>query len=187
MSRKEIVLAGFGGQGIILAGFILGKAAVFNKDNATFTRDYGPEARGGSCRADVVISDDAISYPYIDKPSIVVAMSQEAFSRYAAKSSGDTLVIIEQELVNPKDFPYADKLLAVPATRIAQELGRPAVANIVMLGFLTAVGSPLPVEAMKQSVLDSVPKGTEDLNMRAFDRGYACGLELISSEGKGDD
>jgi 2-oxoglutarate ferredoxin oxidoreductase subunit gamma len=186
MSRKEVVLAGFGGQGIILAGFILGKAAVFNQDNATFTRDYGPEARGGACRADVVISDGEISYPYVEKPTLVVAMSQEAYTKYAANTAEDTLVIIEQELVKLSETANKENILAVPATRIAQELGRAAVANIVMLGFLTAVSGTLPVDAMKKAVLDSVPKGTEELNMKAFDRGYSCGLEVVSSQRWGD-
>ncbi len=187
MSRKEIVMAGFGGQGIVLAGFIVGKAAVLNKDNATFTRDYGPEARGGSCRADVVISDEAISYPFVERPEVVVAMSQEAYTKYAAGVGEDTLVVIDEELVKPGHPANGRQLLAVPATRIAQELGRPAIANIVMLGFLTAVSRVLPVDVMKLAVLDSVPKGTEELNTKAFERGYARGLEKVSPEGKRDD
>lgn len=179
-------MAGFGGQGIVLAGFIIGKAAVFHKDNATFTRDYGPEARGGSCRADVIVSDEVISYPFVEKPEVVVAMSQEAYTKYAAGVDKGTLVIIDEGLVKPNQ-PAADgsecRLLAVPATRIAQDLGRSAVANIVMLGFLTAVSRVLPVEVMKKAVLDSVPKGTEDLNMKAFDRGYTHGLEKVPAEG----
>ncbi len=187
MSRKEVTMAGFGGQGIIMAGFILGKAAIFGKENSTFTRDYGPEARGGSCRADVVISDEAISYPYVEDPAVVVVMSQEAYTRYASGLKKEVTLIIDEELVKldgNAGHPHSGKVFAIPATRMAQELGRSAVANIVMLGFLSAVTNVVPVEAMKKAVLDSVPKGTEELNTKAFDRGHAHGLEQLAAGGK---
>ncbi|MFO8101787.1 MAG: 2-oxoacid:acceptor oxidoreductase family protein [Dehalococcoidia bacterium] len=177
MERTEVRLSGFGGQGIILAGLIVGKAAsLFDGKNATFTQAYGPEARGGSCSAQVVITDEVGAYPYVSNPSVVVAMSQEAYTKYAAESGEDVLVIIDEDLVAPTE-EQKDRVLRVPATRVAQELGRSAVANIVMLGFLAAVSKFTSVEAMKKSVLDSVPKGTEELNTNAFERGYECGQE----------
>ncbi len=177
MDRTEVRLSGFGGQGIILAGLIAGKAAsIFDGKNATLTQAYGPEARGGSCSAQVVITDEPGSYPYVTSPSVVVAMSQEAYTKYAAGAADDVKVIIDEDLVKPNE-DQKDRVLAVPATRIAQELGRSAVANIVMLGFLSAVTNMISVEAMKKSVLDSVPKGTEELNTRAFERGYEHGRE----------
>jgi len=185
MSRQEIVLAGFGGQGIILAGHILGQAAsVFAGRNATLTQDYGPEARGGACRAQVVVSDDRMSHPYVQDPAVMVAMSQEAYIKYAPGLGQDALLLIDEDLVKPKRSKNA-RVLAVPATRIAQELGRTAVANIVMLGFLAAVTGLVPLDAMRRSVLTSVPRGTEELNMKAFERGYAYGMERMkASEGK---
>ncbi len=181
MSREEIVIGGFGGQGIILAGSIVGKAAsIFDGRNATLTRDYGPEARGGACRAQVTISDSPISYPYIENPSVLAVMSQEAYSKYAPGLGQDTPLLIDEDLVKPKKSTN-NKIFAIPATRIAQELGRTAVANIVMLGFLTAVTKSVSLDAMKKSVLTSVPKGTEELNMKAFERGYAYGLEKIKA------
>jgi len=181
MNRTEVRLSGFGGQGIILAGLIVGKAAaLFDGKNATFTQAYGPEARGGSCSAQLVITDEAGAYPYVSNPSVVVAMSQEAYTKYASQAGDDVQVIIDEDLVKP-DEEQKDKILPVPATRIAQELGRSAVANIVMLGFLAAVTDLTSVEAMQKSVLDSVPKGTEELNTNAFKRGYECGKEKISA------
>lgn len=175
MSRTEVRLSGFGGQGIILAGFIVGQAAsIYDGTNATFTQAYGPEARGGACSAQVVITDERGAYPYVSNPSVVVAMSQEAYSKYAADVPEDVQVIIDEDLVKPTEG-QKDRILKVPATRIAQELGRSAVANIVMLGFLAAVSDITSVDAMRKSVLDSVPKGTEKLNTTAFERGYACG------------
>ncbi len=184
MERTEVRLSGFGGQGIILAGLIVGKAAsLFDGKNATFTQAYGPEARGGSCSAQVVITDEVGAYPYVSNPSVVVAMSQEAYTKYASEAGEDVKVIIDEDLVTPNK-KQKDRVLAVPATRIAQELGRSAVANIVMLGFLAAVSKITSVEAMKKSVLDSVPKGTEELNTNAFDLGYKHGQGKIEPEAK---
>lgn len=183
MDRMEVRLSGFGGQGIVLAGLIVGKAAsLFDGKNATFTQAYGPEARGGSCSAQLVITDEAAAYPYISNPSVVVAMSQEAYSKYAAPMGEEVQVIIDEDLVNP-DKSQESRILKVPATGIAKELGRSAVANIVMLGFLTAVAEVTSVDAMKKAVLDSVPKGTEELNTNAFNRGYECGKERMKAMG----
>ncbi len=185
MSRKEIVLGGFGGQGIILAGYILGQAvAIYDGKSATMTQDYGPEARGGACRSQVVISESPVSYPYAENPSVVVLMSQEAYARYSNGLSKDSLLLIDEDLVKPEKR-VKGTLFAVPATRIAQELGRIAVANIVMLGFLTAIAGAVSIEAMKKSLLASVPKGTEELNQKAFERGYAYGREKRKAAGEG--
>jgi 2-oxoglutarate ferredoxin oxidoreductase subunit gamma len=172
--RHEIRLCGFGGQGIILAGYIIGQAAtVYQGMNAVFIQDYGPEARGGACRADVVISDETVLYPYIEAPTILVAMSEEAYEKYFPHKREDTLVIIDEDLVLPGETG-ATRMLYMPARRIAEEVGRVAVANVAMLGFFTATTGLISMEAMKKSVLASVPKGTEELNMNAFEQGYAC-------------
>lgn len=179
MNRIEAKLSGFGGQGIILAGFILGQAAsIFEGKNATLTQDYGPEARGGSCSAQVVISDEPASYPYATNPSVLVAMSQEAYSKNTAGINEDVLILIDENLVTPEKGPK-NRILSIPATQIAQGLGRSAVANIVMLGFLTATSGIVQKEAMKQSVLASVPKGTEELNTKAFESGYNYGVDAL--------
>ena len=177
VNRDEIRLCGYGGQGIILAGYIVGQAAaIFERKNVVFIQDYGPEARGGACRADVVVSDAPVLYPYIVTPSILVAMSQQAYDKYCPENPQNTLVIIEEELVKPREMEGA-RLLAVPPRRIAEELGRVAVANVVMLGLLTAATNVVSVEAMKKSILTAVPKNTEELNLKAFERGYTYGLE----------
>ncbi len=184
MHRDEIMIGGLGGQGIVLAGYIMGKAAaLFDKKNSTHTQDYGPEARGGACRTQVVISDDPISYPYIDNPSVLAVMSQGAYNTYSPTMRPDTLLLIDEDLVKPKASKDS-RVYTVPATRIAQELGRAAVANIVMLGFITAISQVVSKEAMKQAVLESVPKGTEELNSSAFERGYAHGLEQLETAGE---
>ena len=180
-NRLEIRLSGHGGQGIILAGHIIGQAAaIFEHKEAVFIQDYGPEARGGACRADVVISDEYVLYPYIEAPSILVVMSQEAYNKYHTKNRHDALVIIDEDLVRAGETKKS-RLLAIPARRIAEELGRVAVANVVMLGFFTAVTDIVSLEAIKKAVLASVPKGSEELNLKALERGYTYGLEKLGS------
>ncbi len=175
-NREEIRLSGYGGQGIILAGHIIGQAAsIFEHKYATYIRDYGPEARGGACRADVVISDEEVIYPYISAPSVLVAMSQQAYDKYHIENLEDALVVIDDDLVKP--VPSEHRVLAIPARRIAEGLGEVMVANIVMLGFLTAVTDIATADSMKKSLLAAVPKGTEELNMEAFEKGYAYGLK----------
>ena len=127
----------------------------------------------------MVISDEVASYPYVTSPQVQVAMSQEAYTKYAADLPEDVTVIIDEDLVKLEGLPKRKNLLSVPATGIAQKLGRLAVANIVMLGFLAAVTDVVPPDAMKKSVLDSVPKGTEELNTKAFDLGYEHGKKQL--------
>lgn len=176
--KHEIRLCGSGGQGIMLAGYIIGQAAtIFDHKYASHIRDYGPEARGGASRADVVISDEHVAYPFISAPSVLVAMSQQAYEKYLPEKHQNTLVIVDEDLVKP--MPSGHRLLAIPARRIAEELGRVAVANVVVLGFLTAATDIVTVDSMKRSLLAAVPKGTGELNMKAFERGYAYGVEKL--------
>ena len=179
--RNEIRICGYGGQGIILTGYIIGQgASIFEGKYTTYIRDYGPEARGGTSRADVVISDTPVLYPYIDAPSVLIAMSQQAYDKYHPRNRRGALVIIDMDMVKPEGT-HGKRLLAIPARRIAEELGKVAVANAVMLGFFTAVTDIVSKKAMKESILTSVPKGTEELNIRAFELGYAYGLKKIDS------
>ncbi len=133
MSRKEIRIAGFGGQGVVLSGYILGKAAsIFTKGFATLTQSYGPESRGGSCCAELVISNEPIDYPYVTSPQVQIILSQDAYAKYGKNLSPGTLVIIDSDLVtvDPAQNPQP---LPIPASRLARkEIERPVVANIIM-------------------------------------------------------
>lgn len=178
MSKTEVRFCGFGGQGIILAGFISGKAAtLFDKRNATLTQSYGPESRGGACSAELIISDEVIAYPHLICPDVLVCMSQPAFERYRENLAPGGLLIVDSSLVDPGAPPAGVRLRSVPATRLAEEMGRKVVANIVMLGFFTAVSDLISEDGMRQAILDSVPPGTEDLNRRAFEEGLRHGQE----------
>jgi 2-oxoglutarate ferredoxin oxidoreductase subunit gamma len=178
----EIRLSGFGGQGIIRSGEIVGKAAVlYDGRYATFTQSYGPESRGGACAAQVAIADDPVelSYPHVIAPSILIIMSQGGYNKYVPGFRRDGLLIIDEGLVELDEEAEGLRVLKIPATRIAEELGRRIVANVVMLGFVAAVTDIASPEAVRQGVLDSVPKGTEELNERAFERGLQYGRETM--------
>jgi len=175
--RGEIRIAGFGGQGVVLSGAILGKAvSIYDKGFATLTQNYGPEARGGACTAEVVISPEPVDYPYVTRPQVVVILAQEAYTKYGHNLPEEALVIIDPDLVTPAPAQNP-RPLAIPATRMAREMGRAVVANIIMLGFLAAVSDLVSVEALRNAVLASVPEGTGDFNLKAFDLGYSYGLE----------
>ena len=183
MKRIEIRLSGFGGQGIILAGYILGKAAaLYDHKHATMTQNYGPESRGGACSAQVVMADTPVNYPHLTRPQVLVAMSQEAYTKYVGELVEGGLLIIDEDMVQPNGDSQRVRLYTIPSTRIAEEMGRRMIANIVMLGCLAALDNSVSAEALRQAVRSSVPKGTEDLNVQAFDRGYAHGQRLLSSQ-----
>ncbi|MDP2627901.1 MAG: 2-oxoacid:acceptor oxidoreductase family protein [Candidatus Rokubacteria bacterium] len=171
----QVVLSGFGGQGVIMAGEILGRAvAVEEGRNAVMAQSYGPESRGGACKTEVILADGEISYPRVVSPDIVVVLSQEAYRQVGRTRPPECLLIAEEDLVTlDQEVEKGRNILRVPATRLAEQLGRRIVLNIVMLGYLcgaTHVASP---EALKSAIAASVPKGTEALNLRAFDAGYA--------------
>jgi 2-oxoglutarate ferredoxin oxidoreductase subunit gamma len=173
MAVTEIKLGGFGGQGVILAGIIVGKAAaLYDKKNATLTQAFGPEARGSSCSAQLMVSEEPILYPYVHRPNIMVLMSQDAYTRFSPEVAPGGSLIVEEDLVRTDPVAQGAKVFRIPATRIAEELGRRMVLNIVMVGFFTAVTKLLGPEAVRKAVADSVPKGTTELNLRAFDRGF---------------
>ena len=169
--RKEIRFAGFGGQGIILAGHIAGKAAaVYDGKEAVFTQSYGPEARGGASAAEVAVDDQFIDYPLISRPDVTAILSQEAYEKYIGEIREGSIVILEEDLV---DSPLKGKnIYRVPCTRLAEDLGRKIVANIVMLGAFTAAAGLISKEAMLESVRTTVPPKTIDLNVKAFEAGY---------------
>ena len=179
MARTEIKIGGFGGQGVILSGYIIGRAAaIYDAKHATMIQAFGPEARGSACSAQIVVSTDPIAYPYITTPSIMIVMSQEAYTKFSPELAEGGILITEEELVKPHNLRKDLKHFSIPATRFAEELGRKMVLNIVMMGFWTSVIGLIGVEAMRSAVKVSVPRGTEMLNLNAFNRGFEYGQNL---------
>ena len=190
LGLTEIRIAGFGGQGVILAAVVIGKAAaIFEGAYATMTQSFGPEARGGSSAAQVILSGEPILYPYVAQADILVVMSQEAYKVFSPQLKPGGILIVEQELVRIAQPPQGVRFYGVPATRLAEELGRKVVLNIVMVGFFAAVTDMLKPDSLRQAVADSVPPAMQKLNLQAFDKGFEYGSELVhrmAEGGEGD-
>jgi 2-oxoglutarate ferredoxin oxidoreductase subunit gamma len=181
LKMTEIRFSGFGGQGIIRCGLITGKAlALFDNKHATMTQSFGPEARGSACSSQLVVSDDRVLYPYISIPEILVSMSQEAYEKYEAELKDDGILIIDKDLVKTKPSRGKIKTYAIPSTRFAEELGNRIIANLVMLGFFSAVTGIVSAEAMKKALPGLVPDRFLELNIKAFDKGFDYGKEVLS-------
>jgi 2-oxoglutarate ferredoxin oxidoreductase subunit gamma len=172
-TRMEIRLAGEGGQGMILAGIILAEAAaIYDNKNATQTQSYGPEARGGASKAEVVIAQGEIDHPEVIIADVLVAMSQEACDKYAGNLKKDGLLIVDQERVGRVPSSHAIK---VPITRLAQESsGKSITANVVALGVLVGLTDVVSRKAITQAVAARAPKGTEEMNKSALTAGFAA-------------
>jgi 2-oxoglutarate ferredoxin oxidoreductase subunit gamma len=171
----EVRIAGFGGQGVILAGFIIGRAAsLFDHKSATMTQNYGPESRGGACQTDVIVSDEEIGYPKVKHPNVLVAMSQEAYTVNVPAVADSGMVIVDNDMVKFEGHPDAEVRM-IPATRLAEELGKRVVANIIMLGFFTAQTGLVSPEAMRRAIQASVPARFTALNLKAFEVGLSYG------------
>lgn len=167
--RKEIRIAGFGGQGVVLAGYILGKAlSIYAGLEAVMTQSHGPEARGGASSADLVVSEQPIAYPFVQQPDYLVVLSQEAYTKFRPTARSTAEVFIDTDLVVPQD---GDLVYSIPATQLAEDLGRRIVANVVMLGFFTTTTSLVDNQAMQKALESSVKAKTLSLNLRAFKAG----------------
>jgi 2-oxoglutarate ferredoxin oxidoreductase subunit gamma len=184
----EIRISGFGGQGVILSAIVIGKAGcIYENGFSTMTQAFGPEARGGACSAQVILSNQPILYPYVTRPDILVTMSQEAYSLFAPQLKDDGILIIEQDLVRIDKLPAGVRVYSLPATRLAEELGKRMVMNIVMVGFFGAVTELLNPDALRQAIADSVPEAFRELNLKAFDKGFEYGTKHLGCEVEKDD
>lgn len=184
MSEKKVIITGFGGQGIILTGNIMGKAATIHDGrHATMTQSYGPEARGGSCSSQVIVSDGEIAFPYVEHPEVLICMSQEGYEKNAPALVKGGTIIWDADLVRVGAMDPSWKQYKVSATRMAEQLGNKMMANIVMLGFVSAVAQLVTPEALRQAMLGSVPPKTKEKNAQAFDQGRDKGLAALAEAG----
>lgn len=182
MQLTEIRIAGFGGQGVILSAIVLGKAvSIYQGAFATMTQNFGPEARGGACSAQLVFSDLPVLYPYVTLPDILVVMSQEAYVRFGSELKDGGIMIVEQDMVRVADLKQGIKVYSIPATRIAEELGKRMVLNSVMVGFFTAITHLLEPDAVRKAVADSVAPSFRELNLKAFEKGLEYGTTALTA------
>lgn len=183
MSRFEIRIAGLGGQGIVTAGVMIGRSAsVFGGKNVTLTQSYGPESRGGASKVEVIVSDEKIDYPKVRKPSLVAVMSQEAYRKNIKDLNRDTIVIIDPDMVEEDPSNHIARIYRVPATRIAERLGKRIVANMVMVGAIIGLTQMVDTSAVEKAVSKYTPRGTEQLNLNAFKNGYDFARNLLQQQ-----
>ncbi|MDD4570090.1 MAG: 2-oxoacid:acceptor oxidoreductase family protein [Tepidanaerobacteraceae bacterium] len=171
--RVEIRLSGSGGQGLILAGIILAEAAILDGKNAVQSQSYGPEARGGASRAEVIISNINIDYPKVSNPDVLLALTEEAMLKYKYDLQQKGLLIIDSGIEKPED---SYKILQVPILETAKnQVGKIIVANILALGVLTMATGIVSKESIEKAVLERVPKRTKELNKKALYEGFKLG------------
>lgn len=177
MSKQlELRLSGSGGQGLITAGIILAEAALLDGKNAVQTQSYGPEARGGASKAEVIISGAGIDFPKVTLPNMTLALTQVASDKYLSEITGDGTVIVDESIQIPEGLSPAH-LYRVPIIKTASEdLGKGIVANIVSLGIIVGLTEVVTRESLEKALLSRIPKGTESLNMKALNKGYELAL-----------
>ena len=169
--RQEVRFTGYGGQGIALMAALFGKAAaLFDNKHAVLTQSYGPESRGGASNADVVIDDQSVDFPLVARPNILVVMFQEAYDRFRPTLKKCGILFVDTGLVR---VDKQDKdCFGVPALKLAEELGKKMVANVVMLGYFGAASALVRREALEEAIRKTVKSKFIDLNIEAFARGY---------------
>lgn len=178
--RYDIRLSGEGGQGLVLAGRILAEAAaIYDDKNATQSQSYGPEARGGASRSEVIISDEDIDYPKAVSIDLLLALTQESVDKYTKDLKENGILLVDSGAVTR--IPQGNfRVYRVPITGIARErVGKAVVANIVALGIIVELTKVVSVRALEAAVLSRVPKGTEELNIKAFKTGMEVAQELV--------
>lgn len=173
MSKQvEIRLTGSGGQGLILGGIIMAEAALLDGKNAIQSQSYGPEARGGASKAEVIISEHEIDFPKVEVPDLLLALTQVAADKYANDIKKDGILLVDSSVTLPAGI-QAGKVIQIPILQTAAEvIGKPMVANIIAMGAIQQILNTVSKESLEKAVLSRVPKGTEELNRRALAEGY---------------
>lgn len=190
---KEVRFAGFGGQGVILMGIVLARAAALYdrrvdesgrtlRKFAIQTQSYGPSARGGHSKCDVKIATKEMHYPFVEVPDYLVILSKQAYSKYIHERKPDTRIILDPDLV--PEMPKGE-VYRIGATRAAEDMGTRIVANIVMLSALREISDIVTYEALEKALFEVVPKVTHELNTRALEAGARLGREALHATGKG--
>ena len=177
MAKQEFLLTGTGGQGLILAAIMLAEAGINAGQNVAQSQSYGPEARGGASRAEVIISNVAIPYPKVEKPDFVLTLSQEAYKKYGLPLNEEAILIVDNSQVTEVK-PRSKNFYSLPITKTARtQFGSEQSANVVALGVVAALSGGIPWENVLQAVEQRAPKGTEERNIRALELGWQMGLE----------
>ena len=178
--KTEIRVAGFGGQGVITFGYVLAQAAsIYDEKYSLMTQSYGPEARGGACHSDVIISDVSIDYPKLSNLNYFVAMSVDAYNQFYKSMKRGAVVILEEDLVHIPEDKWIEGVIyyKIPSIRTAEELGNQLVANMVMLGAVQAITGAVSEISLVEAIKQRFPRYIE-LNVKALRRGIELGKEV---------
>lgn len=168
----ELRLSGSGGQGLITAGIILAEAAILDQKNAIQTQSYGPEARGGASKAEVIISSDVIDFPKVTIPNMSFSLTQLATDKYAKDIDPNGVIIVDETINLPENTNVA-KIYKLPILHTARHaVGKEIVANIVALGVIVGISKVVTKESLVKAVMNRIPKGTEELNTLALEKGF---------------
>ena len=179
--RVEIRCSGSGGQGILLAAAIIAEAAAALGRHVVQTQTYGPEARGGASKAEVIVAGEPIDYPEVQQADVSLVLSQAAYEKYAADTRPGGLLIYDSGLVEPDPDDASVVRCGLPFTQVASdELGKKVVTNIVAVGALARISEVLPVDAVRDAVLSRVPARFRELNEQAYDLGLKLGEEAVA-------
>lgn len=177
--RTEVRFVAFGGQGIILAGVILGEGAINDGKNAVQTQSYGPESRGGAAKSEVIIADEEIDYPMVIEADYLVTLSQPGYDRYSTEIKPGGTIIVDEDLVDANEHLQAGAFYRLPFTKTADKLGNRIVTNIIMLGSVCCITKVVNKDNLLKAVKANVPEKFLDLNIKAFDEGYKIGQEAL--------
>ncbi len=171
MSNKyEVRLSGSGGQGLILAGIILADAGIISGKNAIQSQSYGPEARGGASKAEVIISDGEINFPKVEKCDLLLSLTQESYNEYIDSLKKDGILVVDEKI--EIDETLEAKIYRLPILSTAYDkLKKPMVANIVSLGAICSISSIIDEKSLQEAILNRIPPGTEEINKKAFQEG----------------
>lgn len=175
----ELIISGSGGQGAILAGIILAAAALDDGYNVIQTQSYGPEARGGASRAEVLISQDELAYPKVQKCNLMVAMTQQALDKYASLLDDNAILLTDEE-IRTGQVKGSVTVYKAPIFATVEQMKKPMVANILVLGILNTIADIVNAEALSSAVKDRVPASTIEINLKALEEGRKIGRQLKS-------
>lgn len=177
MAKQEFLLTGTGGQGLILAAIMLAEAGINAGQNVAQSQSYGPEARGGASRAEVIIGNEAIYFPKVEKPDFVLTLSQEAYKKYGLHLNEEALLIVDDSYVTDVK-PRSKNFYSLPITRAARaHFGTEQSANVLALGVVAALSGQIAMENVLQAVRQRAPKGTADQNSKALEIGWQMGVK----------
>ena len=186
MAKQEFLLTGTGGQGLILAAIMLAEAGINADQNVAQSQSYGPEARGGASRAEVIIGHEAIYYPKVENPDFVLTLSQEAYKKYGLHLNEEAILIVDNSQVTEVK-PRSINFYSLPITKAARtQFGSEQSANVVALGVVASLSGQIPLEHVLQAVEHRAPRGTAELNIKALELGWQMGMEagkVMSSGG----